>query len=117
VAGGFRSLTYSNNIVKRNPDFRKRLCPYECSGGSCNDKDCPYMHFNELSLSDDQILVQLGLPIPGLSDDDRRRWTVELKGLIDQLRTQDVRDTEYVAAKITQFRRDFLGDQSRVLNL
>lgn len=46
VAGGFRSLTYSNQI-----NTNKELCAFELSGGVCNDKTCGYQHLADLALS------------------------------------------------------------------
>lgn len=46
VTGGYKSLTYSHNI-----DPEKRLCPFETSGGRCNDKNCSFQHFNAMEVS------------------------------------------------------------------
>ncbi|RDW72484.1 uncharacterized protein DSM5745_07656 [Aspergillus mulundensis] len=46
VAGGYRSLTYSHNI-----DPLKHFCPYETSGGVCNDRSCEFQHFRDMALS------------------------------------------------------------------
>jgi hypothetical protein len=46
VSGGFRSLTYSHNI-----DSEKYLCPYEATGGVCNDRSCDLQHFRDMTLS------------------------------------------------------------------
>jgi hypothetical protein len=45
VPGGYKSITYSNNI---DPD--KPLCYWELTGGTCNEKDCPNQHFKEMGL-------------------------------------------------------------------
>jgi hypothetical protein len=41
VPGGHKSLTFTHNI-----DPVKQVCPYEL-GGRCNDKDCPFQHFEQ----------------------------------------------------------------------
>ncbi|KAL4913959.1 hypothetical protein BDW62DRAFT_191576 [Aspergillus aurantiobrunneus] len=46
VSGGYRSLTFSHNI-----DALKYLCPFETSGGVCNDRSCEYQHFRDMALS------------------------------------------------------------------
>lgn len=46
IKGGFRSLTYSNNINPNSP-----LCAFEIYGGVCNDRDCQFQHLRDLSLS------------------------------------------------------------------
>jgi hypothetical protein len=46
VAGGFKSLTYSNNIKED-----QELCRYELAGGVCNDKSCEFQHFKTMGLA------------------------------------------------------------------
>ena len=46
VSGGYRSVTYSNNI-RENDDF----CRYELQGGTCNDEKCLDQHFREAGIS------------------------------------------------------------------
>jgi hypothetical protein len=43
---GYRSLTYSHNI-----DLWKPLCPFEASGGVCNDHSCERQHWRDMELS------------------------------------------------------------------
>ena len=45
VPGGYRSLTYSNDI---QPEVE--LCQYELSGGVCNDESCKSQHFQKMML-------------------------------------------------------------------
>ncbi len=45
VAGGYRSLTYSNKIDSRCP-----LCPTEAGGGVCTDPKCEEQHFRQMAL-------------------------------------------------------------------
>jgi len=44
--GGYRSLTYFNHLKPK-----KTLCPYELSGGICNDSSCKFQHFKTIILS------------------------------------------------------------------
>ncbi|KAL4877515.1 hypothetical protein BJY04DRAFT_230616 [Aspergillus karnatakaensis] len=53
VPGGYRSLTYSHNI-----DPLKYLCPFEVSGGVCNDRSCEFQHFRDMALSGASISDQ-----------------------------------------------------------
>ncbi|KAL2833153.1 hypothetical protein BJY01DRAFT_225435 [Aspergillus pseudoustus] len=46
VSDSYRSLTYSHNI-----DPLKSLCPFESSGGVCNDRSCEFQHFRDMALS------------------------------------------------------------------
>ncbi|CAG8972339.1 hypothetical protein HYALB_00005007 [Hymenoscyphus albidus] len=45
VAGGLRSLTFSNKI-----DPLKEFCRFELAGGVCNDHTCEFQHFREIGL-------------------------------------------------------------------
>jgi hypothetical protein len=54
---------------------------------------------------------------PGRTEDEKIRWAEGLRALIGDLRSQGIKDTDFVAAKLAQYRRDFFGDPSRVLNL
>ncbi|KAL4821135.1 hypothetical protein BDW67DRAFT_78557 [Aspergillus spinulosporus] len=53
VSGGYRSLTYSHNI-----DPLKHLCPFETSGGVCNDRSCEFQHFRNMALSGASMFEQ-----------------------------------------------------------
>jgi len=44
VAGGLKSLTYSNRI-----DPKKVLCPYELAGQQCPE-NCDFQHFGSISI-------------------------------------------------------------------
>jgi hypothetical protein len=46
VQGGFKSITYSNNIADD-----KELCRYELAGGVCNDASCEFQHFRDMGLA------------------------------------------------------------------
>ncbi|KAL1638742.1 hypothetical protein SLS58_008665 [Diplodia intermedia] len=112
VPGGYRSLTYSHEI-----DPMKPLCPFEAAGGICNDSACDGQHFRTMGISEDKVLVQLGIVNPGRTPEEQEKWRVDLKQVLKGLREQNVRDAESVAAAITKYRREFLQDPSRVLNI
>ncbi|KAI5291768.1 hypothetical protein KEM54_000290 [Ascosphaera aggregata] len=112
VTGGFRSLTYSNQI-----DPNKELCGFELSGGVCNDKTCQYQHLADMALSDENILLQLGHYREGRTHEDKERYVDGLKTIVTQMRESGVKDFETVAKGITAYRRRFLQDDTRVLTL
>ncbi|KAF1816674.1 hypothetical protein P152DRAFT_388404 [Eremomyces bilateralis CBS 781.70] len=112
VRGGFRSLTYSHSI-----DPNKPICMNDIDG-VCTDPKCKKgQHWNKMGLSDDMILVQLGTKNPGQTEDERKKWTEGLKEVVKVLRQRGVNDPELVAKEIANYRRRFLGDETRVLNL
>ncbi|TKA58743.1 hypothetical protein B0A49_11590 [Cryomyces minteri] len=93
VAGGFRSLTYSHNIDSGQP-----LCQFEAAG-------------------DDKVLVQMGTTNPGRTNEEKQQWTDGLKSVIKELRECNTKDPDVVAQKIAEYRRNFLKDPTKILNL
>lgn len=61
--------------------------------------------------------MQLGTANPGRTDEEKRQWTEGLKLVLKELRQKDTRDPDVVATEIAKYRRQFLKDPSRVLNL
>ncbi|KAI7276717.1 hypothetical protein KC345_g6783 [Hortaea werneckii] len=114
VSGGYRSLTYSHRIDPWNA-----FCPFELQGGTCNDRSCGFQHFGNIGLSDTVLLQHLGTNrTPTRNPDEDRKWKEGLGSVIKQLRTTNQgRDANAIAAKIAEFRREFIGDDSKVLNL
>lgn len=139
VAGGFKSLTYSNTIDPGLP-----LCPIEMAGASCDDPNCVGQHMRDMGLAgksidlplhahsgltcwmhanlviamiDNMILVQLGSLNPGRNDEDKKRWADGLRTLIGNLRTQGVKETDVVASQIASYRRNFFKDPSRIFDI
>ncbi|KAL8649269.1 MAG: hypothetical protein Q9210_004498 [Variospora velana] len=112
VASGYRSLTYSHNI-----DARKPVCPYEITGGRCNDASCENQHFKSMNLSDDLILVQMGAVPEGLSAEKKEGFVVGLRQIIQEIRGRKVKDFRIVASEIAAYRARFLGDSSKILPL
>ncbi|KAL2820506.1 hypothetical protein BDW59DRAFT_150825 [Aspergillus cavernicola] len=112
VSGGYRSLTYSHSIDPMN-----YLCPFEASGGICNDRSCEFQHFRDMALSDDRILVQMGSLREGKTPEECDKYVAGLKGTINDMRRDKVKDMNTVATEIAAYRRRFLQDPSRVLAL
>ncbi|KAL5334361.1 hypothetical protein BJX70DRAFT_378494 [Aspergillus crustosus] len=112
VSGSYRSLTYSHNI-----DPLKYLCPFETSGGVCNDRSCEFQHFRDMALSDDKILVQMGSLREGKTPQESDQYVAGLKESINDMRRDKVKDMNTVASEIAAYRRRFLQDPTRVLAL
>ncbi|KAI6884159.1 hypothetical protein KC363_g3692 [Hortaea werneckii] len=114
VSGGYRSLTYSHRIDPWNA-----FCPFELQGGTCNDRSCGFQHFGNVGVSDTVLLQHLGTNrTPTHNPDEERKWKEGLGTVIKQLRTTNQgKDANAIAAKIAEFRREFIGDDSKVLNL
>ncbi|KAJ0416278.1 hypothetical protein BJY00DRAFT_236720 [Aspergillus carlsbadensis] len=112
VTDGYRSLTYSHNI-----DPLKCLCPFESSGGVCNDRSCEFQHFRDMTLSDDKILVQMGSLREGKTPEECDKYIAGLKETINDMRRDKVKEFNTVAAEIAAYRRRFLQDPTRILAL
>ncbi|KAF2469446.1 uncharacterized protein BDR25DRAFT_343794 [Lindgomyces ingoldianus] len=111
VAGGFLSMTYSHQIDKDKP-----LCQFEAVGGTCNDPHCDGQHFRDMSISGDKILVQLGTANPGKTPEEKQRWNDGLRLVLKELRQRNIKDPNVVAEEIAKYRRQFLHDDTRVVN-
>ncbi|KAH7065683.1 hypothetical protein BKA63DRAFT_585573 [Paraphoma chrysanthemicola] len=112
VSGGFLSNTFSHQI-----DPEKPLCQYESAGGSCNDPDCPNQHFRGMSITGETLLVQLGTANPGKTPEEKQAWNDGLRGVLKELRKKSIKDPNGIAVEIAKYRRQFLNDDTRVVNL
>ena len=63
------------------------------------------------------ILLQLGLVPEGLSPAEQLAYSQGLKNLIRDIRSRNVRDFNAMAADITTYRANFIGDTTKVLPL
>ena len=62
--------------------------------------------------------MQLGTESPGDSPSEKALWKESLRTMISQLRNQHMQTTtQDIASRIIEFRRAFIGDPSRILNL
>ncbi|KAG5926186.1 hypothetical protein E4U42_003553 [Claviceps africana] len=112
VAGGLRSLTYSNKI-----DVKKELCPDELVGQGCpRGRDCGYQHFETIQAPDDQILLQLGAA-EHYDAQQRDNYISGLKQLLTDYRNRKVRDFQVISQGIVDYRARFLGDKTKILPL
>ncbi|KAG5949620.1 hypothetical protein E4U53_005813 [Claviceps sorghi] len=112
VAGGLRSLTYSNKI-----DVKKELCPDELAGQGCpRGRGCDYQHFETIQAPDDQILLQLGAA-EHYEARQRDDYIIGLKQLLTDYRNRKVRDFQVISQGIVDYRARFLGDKTKILPL
>jgi hypothetical protein len=111
ISGGYKSMTYSNNIKSD-----KELCRFEFAGGICNDATCEFQHFRDMALPDDAILVELGNSA-GYSEEEKPKFVAGLREVLQDLRVRKIKDFRAIASEIAAFRARFLGDDSKVLLL
>ena len=78
---------------------------------------CPFHFGGRLILrEDDEILIELAQN-EGISKEEEERYGEGLRNTIMKLKEQGIRDFATVAQGIAAFRRDFLGDETRVIKL
>ena len=65
----------------------------------------------------DKLLVQLGTANPGKTSEEKQRWNDGLRGVLKELRQKNIKDPNGIAAEIARYRRQFLNDDTRVVNL
>ena len=63
------------------------------------------------------VLVQMGSEHEGNTQAEKDSYVSGLKQVIQDMRGRKVKDFNTVASEITAYRRDFLGDPSRILTL
>ncbi|KAF3902143.1 hypothetical protein ABW21_db0205039 [Orbilia brochopaga] len=110
VSQGFKSLTYSNHIDSELP-----ICDFETRGGTCNDPQCRWQHFRQMVLPESQILSELAEPDANLSDEDKEAYKSTLAQNISEQGDALAGDFEKLASNIVEYRRQQLGDPTRVL--
>ncbi|KAK5006974.1 hypothetical protein LTR28_005826 [Elasticomyces elasticus] len=93
------------------------LSDYSASELELLPKDLSIKLWPRSGSHDDKMLVQMGSSNPGRDSEEKQKWTTGLKEVVKQLRAQNLKDPEIVAQRIVEYRRNFLQDPSRVLNL
>jgi hypothetical protein len=63
------------------------------------------------------LLVQLGTANPGKTTEEKQQWNEGLRGVLNDLRKRRIKDPSGIAAEIARYRREFLSDDTRVVNL
>ncbi|KAJ2905667.1 hypothetical protein MKZ38_004742 [Zalerion maritima] len=111
VAGGLKSLTYSNNI-----DPREAFCTNELLEGSCSDSSCSLQHMKSIVAPEDRILLELGAS-DIYTGERKSKFMAGLRSLLTSLKMSKVRDFDMIANKIITYRAEFNGDASKVLQL
>ncbi|KAI5791883.1 hypothetical protein EDC01DRAFT_656420 [Geopyxis carbonaria] len=109
---GVRSLMYSNRL-----DPFKQMCLYEVNGGVCNDSSCEAQHFRDIAISDDQILVEMANTSEGTTPEETSSYSAGLRNTIVQMKQQGIMDFDTVVKGIARYRREFLGDETRIIKL
>ncbi|KUI73491.1 Protein red1 [Cytospora mali] len=112
VAGGFKSLTYSNII-----DPKREVCPDELDGQDCpRGGACQFQHFQAMATPDNRIILELGSS-DDLMGDQKKNFNNGLRELVASFQKSKVRDFKTIAEGIVEFRRRFLGDSTKILHL
>ncbi|KAH7158134.1 hypothetical protein B0J13DRAFT_520842 [Dactylonectria estremocensis] len=112
VAGGLRSLTYSNQI-----DVQREVCPDQLVGGVCpRGKQCEFQHFDNMKAPDDQILVQLGA-YGNYEGEQKQKYITGLRELLTGFRNRKIKDFQALSDGIIEYRAQFHGDRTKILPL
>ncbi|KAK5295313.1 hypothetical protein LTR16_001161 [Cryomyces antarcticus] len=61
--------------------------------------------------------LSMGTTNPGRTNEEKQQWTEGLKSVIKELRERNTKDPDVVAQKIAEYRRNFLKDPTKILNL
>lgn len=72
---------------------------------------------NNCRILDDEILVELASVVEGSTEEERNNYNRGLRQTIASMREQGIKDFETVVTGIASYRRQFLGDDTRVLKL
>ncbi|GKU00084.1 hypothetical protein FLAG1_05190 [Fusarium langsethiae] len=112
VAGGLRSLTYSNSI-----NVKREVCPDQLTHGVCpGGSECQFQHFEDMQLPDDQIIVQLGASgNPEVEHQDQ--YVAGLRELLRDFRNRKVKDFQAISQGLIEYRARFLHDKTKILPL
>ena len=92
-----------------------------CRSSLCDFFWHPPLDVHKLTLSPrrtgEKLLVQLGTANPGKTAEEKQKWNDGLRGVLKELRTKNIKDPNGIAAEIARYRRQFLNDDTRVVNL
>ncbi|KAI5464092.1 hypothetical protein BGZ63DRAFT_411906 [Mariannaea sp. PMI_226] len=112
VAGGLRSLTYSNKI-----DVKREVCPDELLRGVCpRGNQCEFQHFENMKAPDDQILLQLGA-YGNYEGEQQQEYISGLRALLTDFKNRKIKDFQTISDGIIEYRAKFHGDKTRILPL
>jgi hypothetical protein len=65
----------------------------------------------------EHLLVQLGTANPGKTQNEKQQWNDGLRNVLKELRQKNIKDPNGIAREIANYRRKFLNDDTRVVNL
>lgn len=65
----------------------------------------------------EKLLVQLGTANPGKTQEEKQQWNDGLRSVLKDLRQKNIKDPNGIAREIAKYRRQFLNDDTRVVNL
>lgn len=65
----------------------------------------------------EKLLVQLGTANPGKTQEEKQQWNDGLRSVLKDLRQRNIKDPHGIAQEIAKYRRQFLNDDTRVVNL
>ncbi|KAI0431986.1 hypothetical protein F5Y09DRAFT_303168 [Xylaria sp. FL1042] len=112
VPGGLKSMTFSARI-----DPMREVCPQVLAGEACpKGSNCEYQHFDSMVLQDAEIITQLGSADMFVGE-TRTKFIEGLKRLLNELKTNRVKDFDRITKAIVRHRQEFLGDKTKVLAL
>ncbi|KPM40426.1 hypothetical protein AK830_g6104 [Neonectria ditissima] len=112
VAGGLRSLTYSNKI-----DVKREVCPDQLVGAVCpRGNQCKFQHFENMKAPDDQILLQLGA-YGNYEGEQKQKYITGLRDLLTGFRNRKIKDFQAISDGIIEYRSQFHGDKTKILPL
>ncbi|KAI1436385.1 hypothetical protein GGR50DRAFT_650954 [Xylaria sp. CBS 124048] len=113
VPGGLKSMTFSAKI-----DPMRELCPHVLGGEeSCPDgPNCEYQHFDSMILAEAEIITQLG-SADMFAGETKTKFIEGLKKVLNELKTNRIKDFDRITKAIVKHRQEFLGDQTKVLAL
>ena len=59
----------------------------------------------------------LAITNPGKTPDEKQQWNDGLRSVLKELRQKNIKDPNGIAQEIAKYRRQFLDDDTRVVNL
>lgn len=71
----------------------------------------------DFCLLGEKLLVQLGTANPGKTQEEKQQWNDGLRSVLKDLRQKNIKDPNGIAREIAKYRRQFLNDDTRVVNL
>ena len=77
----------------------------------------PFTDSRATCWADDMILVRLGTSNPCRTPEEQSQWTEGLRAVLRDLRQNHANNLDVVATEIANYRRRFVNDASKILNI